>query len=242
MGHALMDKVLAQWIDLPGNAFKVLMLMAKTAMDDDLAPVYYGGWERLAVTGLGRRDWPSDDDESEQATQTRRASFEAVRQAVQDLTTAGAIKVSKRGKSAKQQARYALSLDAANLWTTRQRRRETLRNDAGKPCAERRETLQTTQGKAGAKETRRNQEETRGETRSGSGDNSPTREAGQLTSNRLRLVRARADADLAQESQGASMQELPTTHREEPTALVPPCPSICSYSQPNRSTPAASGA
>ena len=196
MGHALMDKVLAHWADLPGNAYKVLNVMARTAMDDELVPVYYKGWGHLAVTGLGRRDWPADEDESPEAKAIRRAGFEAVRQAVEDLTTAGAIKTTKRGKSGKQQARYALHLDSANLWITRQRRRETLRDDAGKPCQRRRETLSTTQGNPGAKETKRKQEETRGETRTSLGTT-------HLARDRLQLIRDAADADQATRSHGA---------------------------------------
>ena len=145
MGYTLVGKVLAQWADLPGNAFKVLIQMANTGLDADLVPVYWGGWERLAVTGMGRRDWPPDDDDSDQAQQIRRAGFEAVRQAIQDLKTAGAIKVAKRGKAGAQ-ARYGLYLDAPNLWTTQSSRRETLRDDAGKPCVKRRETLRKAQG------------------------------------------------------------------------------------------------
>ena len=201
MGHALMDKVLTQWSDLPGNAFKVLLLMAKTGMDDELVPVYYGGWERLAMTALGRRVWPADDDDSDDAKRTRRAGFEIVRKAVSNLKQAGAIKVTKRGKTGNQ-ARYSLHLDTTNLWTTRQSRTESVRSDARKACVERTESVRMTHGKSGAKETRETRE-TRGEPRSSPETTHLAREAEQPTTDRLRLVRVRADIDLAQQGQGA---------------------------------------
>ena len=214
MGHALMDKVLIHWSDLPGNAYKVLMQMAHTSLDSDLAPTYWGGWDTLAVMALGRRDWPADDDDSKEARATRRASFEIVRLAISDLKKAGAIKVAKRGKRGAQ-ARYSLQLDSANLWTTLQQRKETLRDDARKPCATRKETLRTTQGKAGVEETKgTNKEKTGDETRSSPGDNSPTREATSQATRRLQLVRQAADAALAEQDQSSLEQGRPPTLTE----------------------------
>ena len=211
MGHALMDKVSAHWADLPGNAFKVLLLMAKTAMDDDLVPVYWKGWEYLAVTGLGRHDWPADADDSDQARQSRRRGFETVRQALRDIKLAGAITVTTPGKRGKQ-AVYGLRLDAPNLWTTQSSRKETLRHDARKPCVLRNETLRMTQGKAGAEETRETRE-TRGETMSSS-------EAPHQGSARLRLIRAAVDAERAQRGNDKSSLDTEATDppREEPSA------------------------
>jgi len=110
MGHGLMDKVVAHWGGLPGNAFKALMLIAATAHDDDAKPVYYGGWERIAITGLGRRDWPADDDDSAEAEQVRRSHFETVRQALVKVREAGAISVKTCGKPGSR-AEYWLHLD-----------------------------------------------------------------------------------------------------------------------------------
>jgi hypothetical protein len=118
MGHGLMDKVVAHWGDLPGNAFKALMLIAATALDDDARPVYWGGWERIAITGLGRRDWPADDDGSPEAEKLRKRHWEAVRAALSDAKSAGAISVKTRGKPGSR-AEYWLHLDPINT---------------GKPC------------------------------------------------------------------------------------------------------------
>ena len=217
MGHALMDKVLNQWSDLPGNAFKVLLLMARTGMDNELVPVYYGGWERLAMTALGRHVWPADDDDSDDAKRTRRAGFEIARKAVRDLKQAGAIKVTKRGKTGNQ-ARYSLHLDAANLWITRQRRTESVRSDARKACVERTESVRQTHGKRGAKETRETRE-TRGEPRSSSETTHLAREDTSGTSTRLRLVREAADADHA--AQSSLEQGRPPTLTERLKEMSP---------------------
>lgn len=113
MGHALMDKVLLQWSDLPGNAYKVVMLMAASTRDDAAKPVYWGGWERLAIAGMGRREWPADDDESDDATKVRKSHWEAVRSALAAAKKAGAISVKKRGQPGTR-AEYWLHLDRPN--------------------------------------------------------------------------------------------------------------------------------
>lgn len=198
MGFALIDKVIIHWGNLPGNAYKVLMVMAKTGMDADLVPVYFGGWERLAMTGLGRRDWPADDDDSDEAVKSRRASFEIVRQSVRDLKTAGAIKVKRQGRRGKV-AHYSLHLDAPNLWITPLLPKDSLGSNARNPWVERKESLRTTQGKAGVEEQRRNQKE-QGEEISSSpavphqGARSPEDKP---EKSRLEEVRRRADAEIA---------------------------------------------
>lgn len=113
MGHALMDKVLLQWSDLPGNAYKVVMLMAASTRDDTEKPVYWGGWERLAIAGMGRRSWPADDDESAEAAKRRKSHWEAVRSALAAAKKAGVISVKKRGQPGTR-AEYWLHLDRPN--------------------------------------------------------------------------------------------------------------------------------
>lgn len=110
MGHGLMDKVVAHWGDLPGNAFKALMVIAATAHDDDPKPVYWGGWERIAIVGLGRRDWPADDDNSPEAQKVRTCHWETARQALVKIKEAGAISVKTAGKPGSR-AEYWLHLD-----------------------------------------------------------------------------------------------------------------------------------
>jgi hypothetical protein len=196
MGHALMDKVLIHWSNLPGNAYKVLMAMAKTGMDADLVPVYFGGWQRLAVTGLGRHDWPADDDDSEDAAKIRRAGFESVRDAVTQIKKAGAIKVKRSGKRGAF-AHYSLHLDASNLWITPQPRRKTLRSNADKPCVIPRKSLRDAQENPVAKETREPMETT-GEISSSPAVVSPARAttSDKAISPHLQLVRERAERDL----------------------------------------------
>jgi hypothetical protein len=150
-----MDKVMLHWADLPGNAFKVLLVMAKTGMDADVEPTYRGGWVRLAMTGLGRRDWPADDDMSPEAERVRKALFELVRRAIRDAKTAGAIRVKRQGKRGSV-AHYTLHLDRP----MGQLPNKTLGSDTTKGCGLPNKTLGTTQRNVGAKETREPMETT----------------------------------------------------------------------------------
>lgn len=109
MGSALMGTVVRDWGHLPGNAYKVLNVMASCALDDATPPVYYGGVERLALQGLGKRDWPADDDESLEAAAKRKSYGELVRIAVSDLRKAGALEVRRRGRPGVR-AEYTLTL------------------------------------------------------------------------------------------------------------------------------------
>lgn len=118
MGHKLMDKVVTYWGDLAGNTYKALMVIAYSARDDDERPVYWGGWERLAIVGMGRRHWPPDDDVSEAAVKLRKSHWEAVRKALEDARSAGAISVKTRGRPGSR-AEFWVHLD---------------RSDTGKPC------------------------------------------------------------------------------------------------------------
>ena len=115
MGDQLMKRVVRDWGDLPGNAYKALMVMASCAMDDGKPPVYFGGWERLALTGLGRREgWPADGDLGDPAERFRRSSEELVRRAVKCLVERGALKVRTRGRLGVR-AEYELVLPQLNV-------------------------------------------------------------------------------------------------------------------------------
>jgi len=189
MGHALMDKVVTYWGDLPGNAFKALMVIASTAHDDDAKPVYYGGWERVAIVGLGRRDWPADDDLSDEAERVRKGHWETVRQAMVKVREAGAISVKTCGKPGSR-AEYWLHLD---------------RPDTRKPCiatqgnlADSQENLADSQENLAPKYPQSPQSSGEITTSSKSVTHqSAKRVAETARSNRLQLVRDKADAENA---------------------------------------------
>jgi hypothetical protein len=113
MGSAMHAKVSMQWGDLPGTAFKVVSLMALTVHDDDPTPVYWGGWQRLAIVGLRRWDWPPDDNRSPEAERIRKRHWEAVRGALDVARRAGVISVKTRGTCGSR-AEYWLHLDRPN--------------------------------------------------------------------------------------------------------------------------------
>jgi hypothetical protein len=111
MGDQLMKRVVADWGDLPGNSYKVLMVMAMTAMDKDEKPRYFGGWERLAVIALRRRSWPNHEDHSPEAEREREAGRKRVAEAVRDLIKAQAIKTKTPAVKQILRAEYWLTLD-----------------------------------------------------------------------------------------------------------------------------------
>lgn len=194
MGHALMDKVWLHWNNLPGNAFKILLTMAKTSMDDDLVPVYFGGWERLAMSSFGRHDWPSDNDDSAEAENIRKSTFEVVRRATNDAKKAGAIRVKRRGKRGSV-AHYSLHLDAPNLWNTPELPNKKLGSNPTKGWELPNRKLGTTQQKAGVEETREPME-TRGEISSSPAvpHQGPRARTAKLREIRIQKVRDRLDA------------------------------------------------
>ena len=93
-------------LGLDGNPTRVLVRMALSALDDATAPVYFGGWEPLALA-LGRVVPPASDDLA--ALRARRAAEEAVRFAVRPLVDLGLVKVAQRGAPGRN-ARYSLAL------------------------------------------------------------------------------------------------------------------------------------
>lgn len=109
MGYQLVQRAMAGWSHLPPNAHKVLLRMASTALDDE--GMYYGGWERLALGGLGRMQWPAEGDTSVEALKARRAHARRVEQAITDLLRAGAVERIVRGGNGRR-AVYRLTLHA----------------------------------------------------------------------------------------------------------------------------------
>jgi hypothetical protein len=87
--------------------------MALVTLDDDVVPLYWAGWERLAAC-LGRivPDDPSRDDTSDDAAaarRSRRAAEKAVEDAVRTLRRAGAVAV-VRAAGNHRAAEYSLDL------------------------------------------------------------------------------------------------------------------------------------
>lgn len=93
-------------LGLDGNPTRVLVRMALSALDDAAAPVYFGGWEPLALA-LGRIVPTASEDAA--ALRARRAAEEAVRFAVRPLVDLRLVKVAQRGAPGRN-ARYSLAL------------------------------------------------------------------------------------------------------------------------------------
>lgn len=90
MGARLVGEVLSHWCHLSDRAFRVLVRMSHSALDeatgDEPAAHYDGGWPKLAAT-LGRAVPGGDDEDSKKA---RRRAAETVRRAVAEIVTEGA--------------------------------------------------------------------------------------------------------------------------------------------------------
>ncbi|HEX8025467.1 MAG TPA: hypothetical protein VF484_04605 [Candidatus Limnocylindrales bacterium] len=86
--------VIEIWYQLDDKPWRVLTKMAVTSLDDDDPPIYYGGWEDLALA-IGRRLPPSDTGDKADRRE-RRAAQEAVREHVRALIDAGAVWVFKK--------------------------------------------------------------------------------------------------------------------------------------------------
>jgi hypothetical protein len=101
MGANLVTQVLAHWSDLSDRAFRVLIRMAVTALDNPSngrpAAVYHGGRELLAMSLRSEKG-------------TMRTRYRAVAKAVAELTEAGAIDHLATGWAG-QNAVYKLTLD-----------------------------------------------------------------------------------------------------------------------------------
>lgn len=81
----------------------VFLFMAQLASDKDRAPVYFGGWERLAKEALWR-DAPEESD-----VRAQRSQKEQVRQAIAQLECAGLIERVGNGHRGRR-AEYLLRL------------------------------------------------------------------------------------------------------------------------------------
>jgi hypothetical protein len=93
-------------LGLDGNPARVLTRMALSALDDAGTPVYFGGWEPLAVA-LGRVVPPPSDDPA--VIRARRQAEEAVRLAMRPLVALRLVSVERRGAPGRN-ARYSLAL------------------------------------------------------------------------------------------------------------------------------------
>ncbi|NQX11830.1 hypothetical protein HQQ80_09365 [Microbacteriaceae bacterium VKM Ac-2855] len=94
---------------LTGNEMRLLLWMARTALDGDDQPRYFASREESAF-GLGDRlpeepDPAVADDASRAARAVRAASFQRVKVAVNGLVAKGAISVLRRGREG-QRAEY----------------------------------------------------------------------------------------------------------------------------------------
>lgn len=99
MGAGNVAAVFARWAGLPDGPFRALTFMANTALDTDAQPRYWAGRELLA-NAMGYIDLPtqptatrrlSDPSGCSSDDKARERAFQAVKRALRDLTTAGAI-------------------------------------------------------------------------------------------------------------------------------------------------------
>lgn len=104
MGAKNVITVYQNWANLPHREMRALAFMAVNGMDDAEPPVYFGGWEALAVA-LGAD--PFGNTESARKTATR---------AISGLLKAGAI-VSTGRAGAGVRAEYAIILTPGELYT-----------------------------------------------------------------------------------------------------------------------------
>jgi hypothetical protein len=120
VGTANIDLVYAVWGHLPHRQFRMLVMMARLALDtesDDRDPrVYWGGHDRLALAiGQNPPDQPEPDDDSIEADDARRqrhSALEQVRRDVRSLERAGALSLQSAGSRVHQRnAVYRLNLD-----------------------------------------------------------------------------------------------------------------------------------
>jgi len=115
MGSGNVGMVYARWGHLPDRPFRLLVFMALVSMDEDEPPMFYKGREAMGVA-LGRLipPAPAPTDLSERAEQfrkERRADFEAVKNALRQLTKVGVV-VCERESGPGQVAVYSLRLKA----------------------------------------------------------------------------------------------------------------------------------
>jgi hypothetical protein len=112
MGIGNVKATFARWYALPDLPFRLLIYMAARSMDDDDPPLYFAGWEELALAG--GRIVPGKSDVDGEAAKARRSAEVAVSSATKTLIKRGAVKVISRGAPGRN-ATYALMLDSATL-------------------------------------------------------------------------------------------------------------------------------
>lgn len=98
MGASNVAKVCTYWRHLKHREARLLMYLANVALDQDVPPVYFGGWE-AAAAAIGM------DPERKRAS-----SKETFRQAMSLLREAGAVVTSGQARAGVR-AEYALALD-----------------------------------------------------------------------------------------------------------------------------------
>lgn len=91
MGAGNVKLVYARWYHLPDLPFRVLAYMALVAKDGDEKPMYWGGWESLALAA--GRLVPERNDADQDVKRVRRAALKAVTSAVGVLIDRGAVRV-----------------------------------------------------------------------------------------------------------------------------------------------------
>ncbi|GAA2621980.1 hypothetical protein GCM10010411_67500 [Actinomadura fulvescens] len=114
MGVGNIKLVYNRWRPLPNTSFRVLTWMALRSMDSDDPPLFWGGWEELALA-LGR-DLPPRDATDPASTKERNKAYEAVKYAKKVLKRKGAITL-VRDAGPGRPAAYALNLSLGMVGT-----------------------------------------------------------------------------------------------------------------------------
>jgi len=107
VGAGNVKLVYARWYQLPDLPFRVLVYMALRSMDTDKPPLYWGGWEELALAA--GRLVPDRDDDDKEVIRVRRAAAKSVDSVTSTLVARGAIRV-RKGAAPGRNARYELTL------------------------------------------------------------------------------------------------------------------------------------
>ncbi len=112
MGASLVGAALARWTHVSDTAFRILVRMALTALDNPSADgrkpaaTYWGGRDLLAMSL--RRPWPEGGDE--RSMNARKNIHRDVRRALEELAKEGAIEVVDTGRAVRQGNRQVYRL------------------------------------------------------------------------------------------------------------------------------------
>jgi len=107
----------ARWHDLPDLPHRVLVYMALRTMDADDPPLYWAGWEELAVAA--GRMIPDHDPHDKAVTKERRAALKSVSAVLRILRDRGAVRLATRPAPGRR-AEYALNLDRTTVHAQRE--------------------------------------------------------------------------------------------------------------------------